>query len=197
MNNRYTRIITTCFVVGSLTLALKQNNQGNIPANKIPSLKTSVDAQAQPVQANPVKKSVKTSSSSITIRPNISSDDLKVHKFGTHSPKSITLTVNDREITVNNNDPITVKVDGTSNVTTICDYAFIANHKGVNQATWKVQPGQEYEVTFDWNNPEKITLSGKGATLIETHKLSADEIKERKTNEKPKASNVPKKKVRK
>lgn len=184
MNQRYTRIIITCFVVGSLTLALKQNNQGNIPTDKIPSLKTSVDTQVQPGQSKPIKTIAKKSSSTIVIHPNISSEDLKVRKFGTHSPKSISLTVNDTEIEVNNNDPITVKVDGSNKVTTVCDYAFIANHKGTNASTWQVQPGQEYQVSFDWNNPEKITLEGKGATLIETRKLTPEEIKERKATHK-------------
>jgi len=55
MNQRYLRIIVTCAIVGSITLALKQSNQGNIPVNKIPNLKTSMDVEAQPVKAPGVK----------------------------------------------------------------------------------------------------------------------------------------------
>jgi hypothetical protein len=185
MNNRYLRIIVTCAIVGSLTLALKQTNQGNIPADKIPNLKTSMDVQAQPMTAAPGKKMV--SAGSITIKPNITSKDLEVHKMGTHSPKAFMLTVNGKEIEVNSNEPITVKVDGAKQVKTRCRWAFIMSHKGENQATWQVEPGKEYPVSFSWDEASKIKIDG--AQLIEAKKLTPEEYKatEEKNTHKKKA----------
>lgn len=185
MNHRYIRIVATCVIVGSLTLAIKQNNQGNIPADKIPNLKTSMDVEAQLVTATPRKKIA--SAGSITIKPNITSKDLQVHKMGTHSPKSFMLTVNGKEIEVNNNEPITVKVDGTKQVKTRCRWGFIMSHKGENDATWQVEPGKEYIASFSWDVPSKIQLDG--ATLIEAHKLTPEEYKatEEKNTHKKKA----------
>lgn len=189
MNHRYIRIIVTCIIVGSITLAFKQNNMGNIPADKLTTIKTSMETDASPITATSTTKHVP--ARRITIKPDISSDDLKVHKFGTHSPKSISLTINDEEIEINNNDPITVKVDGSLTVTTRCKYAFVMNHKGENVSTWKIKPGKEYAVKFDWDVPAKITLEGDGATLVETHKLTPEELKESN------ARNTHKKKARK
>lgn len=185
MNHRYLRIIVTCVIVGSLTFALKENNQGRIPATKLPTIKTSLDVDAKPVAAAPRKKTAPTGN--ITIKPGISSEDLKVHKFGTHSPKSILLSINGEEIEVNNDAPITVKVDGSNQVKTRCRWSFIANHKGENDATWQVQPGKEYTVSFSWDVDSKIKIDG--ATLIEAHKLTPDEYKasEEKNTHKKKA----------
>jgi hypothetical protein len=174
MNHRYTRIITTCAIVGSLTLALKQNNQGNIPAHKISNLKTSTDVEAQVVTTAPTKK-MKPSAGNITITPNITSKDLEVHKMGTHSPKSFYLTVNGKEIEVNNNEPIIVKVDGDKQVKTRCRWAFIMSHKGENDAIWQVEPGKKYTATFSWDEPSKIKIDG--AKLIEARKLTPEEYK--------------------
>lgn len=188
MNYRYLRIIATCAIVGSLTLALKQNNQGNIPADKVPNLKTSMDVEAQPVKA-PAKK-IKAPAGSITITPNITSKDLEVHKMGTHSPKSFYLTANGKEIEVNNNEPIIIKVDGNKQVKTRCRWAFIMSHKGENDATWEVEPGKQYTATFSWDEPSKINIDG--AKLIEAKKLTPEEYKAAGEMKK----NTPKKKAR-
>lgn len=189
MNYRYLRIIATCAIVGSLTLALKQNNQGKIPANKLPNLKTSMDVEAQPVKAARYKKVAP--AGSIIIKPNITSDDLVVHKMGTHSPRSILLTVNDQEIEVNNNEPITVKVDGSKQIKTRCRWAFIMSHKGENDATWEVEPGKEYTANFSWDVDSKIKVDG--AKLIEARKLTPEEYKAAEEKKK----HTPKKKARK
>jgi len=98
-----------------------------------------------------------------------------VYKCGKHSPKSILLTINDQEIEVNNNDPITVKVDGTKQVKTRCRWAFIMNHKGENDATWEVEPGKEYTASFSWDGDSKITIDD--AKLIEAKRLTPEEYK--------------------
>jgi|GEM_PF-2389685 hypothetical protein len=189
MNHRYLRIIATCAIIGSLTLALKQNNQGKVPVDKIPNLKTSMDVEAQTVTAAPKKKMV--SAGNITIKPNISSKDLEVHKMGTHSPRSFMLTINGEEVEVNNNEPITVKVDGAKQVKTRCRWEFMMNHKGENDATWQVEPGKEYIANFSWDEPSKIKIDG--AELIEARKLTPEEYKateEKKTANKKRRSSA-------
>lgn len=172
MNYRYLRIIVTCCIVGTITLALKQQNQAQISASKLPTLKTSVEFDAEPTTL----ASTEQSTSSCKIKINISSKDLKVRKYGvSYSPEPIYLTINNEDIVVDK--PFTIEVNSSQTITTCCNYTFPMNHIGEHRATWNVEPGKEYTATFSWDAPEKIKING--AKLIKTSKLTPAELKQR------------------
>lgn len=105
----------------------------------------------------------------ITINPEITSKKLS-YKYGfiSYSPTDLSLTINGKEIIVNNTDPITIKVDGNSIITTCCEYKFIAGYEGKKTAKWKVKPETtELTASFSWKTPEKILLEGAELISVE------------------------------
>lgn len=169
MNHRYTQIIVTCLIVGTLTFALRQNHQHSPCCACGLKEKTILTADTSTPEAT--DKQPKIDAHSIVVEPDISSKNLSVkHGFFSYSPTSISLTINDEEIEVNNYDPITLKVDANNLVTTCCKYKFIAGYEGEITATWKVKPGTTYTLNFDWKTPEKILIDG--AELVSTIKNS-------------------------
>ncbi len=163
MNHRYVQIIATCLIAGTITLAMK-HNKTNYP----------VVAEKNTLTINTTQKEPKTQDLTITLEPDISSKDLS-YKYGllSYSPTSVSLTVNDEEIEINNDEPIVVKIDGSNTVTTRCKYKFIAGHEGEKVSTQTVTPGETYAVTFDWKSPEKIQL--EGAKVISANEAPKEE----------------------
>ena len=176
MNHRYIQIIATCLIVGTITFALRQNKSSCPCAIKDKTI-FEMDSNISGANLETPKKQEKAEEKKIIIEPDISSKKLAVqHGFFSYSPTSISLTINDAELEVNNYDPITIKIDDKNMVTTNCKYKFIAGYEGENTSKWKVKPGEKYTVSFNWKTPEKIQI--EGAELLSTHKGSEADFEE-------------------
>lgn len=149
MNYRYVQIIATCLIAGTLTFALKKS----APTKKGSDHIKAVQTITEPRIAEPKKQPV-------TLKPNISSKDLSYqYGFVSYSPTTISLSINDEELTVNDSTPITLKPNKDGIITAQCEWTFPAGYKGKKVATWKVKANtKEHAVTFDWNKPEKLHI---------------------------------------
>jgi hypothetical protein len=139
--------------------------------------KRDVTPTSQPVPTPTPPVHGATATQTITLNPSITSKNLSVkHGFFSYSPTSISLSVNDEEIEVNDDDPITLKVDADNTITTHCKYKFIAGYHGEHTSKWKVKPGEEYTVSFSWKTPQKIEI--EGAELLSSFKGSEADAEE-------------------
>jgi hypothetical protein len=136
---------------------------------KVSASTDSTQHAEEKAEPNVAETKCTTSACPITLKPNISSKDLS-YKYGffKYSPTSISLTINGKDIEINNYDPIIIEFDKSNILTACCKYKFIAGYEGVVVTTWKVKPGATYDVTFSWKTPEKILIDGDGIELLNT-----------------------------